>query len=96
MIGIICNYYIRNYGSVLQSLALQHKLNTLEIDNEVIKDEGCVSKNKKIEIFVSIQLPKLLKLNTIKEKVEEKFYKNKDVFYRKIMKERQEVFSIIC
>ena len=41
-------------------------------------------KNKKIEIFVKIQLPKLLKLNTIKEKVEEKFYKNKDVFYRKI------------
>jgi len=93
LIGIICNYYIRNYGSVLQSLALQHKLNTLEIDNEVIKYEECVSKNKKIEIFVKIQLPKLLKLNTIKEKVEEKFYKNKDVFYRKIMKERQESFQ---
>lgn len=93
MIGVICNYYIRNYGSVLQSLALQKTLNRLNIENEAINFQEQASKKNKIEILLKIRLKKLLDFKMITEKIAKK----KDIVdnkrYIEILNKREEVFE---
>ncbi len=93
MLGIICNYYVRNYGSVLQSLALQCTLNKFGIDNVIIQYEQKIPKKKKLEIFLKLQIKKLFQFSAVKEKICAKVDTKIDEQYWRIVRERGQAFE---
>lgn len=62
--GICACYDTKNYGSMLQALAIQVVINELGYDNEFI-----VYKKKKTPIFLLKQLPRLLNRNLMADKL---------------------------
>lgn len=93
MLGIICNYYVRNYGSVLQSLALQRTLDKFDVDNEIIQYVERIPKKKRLEIFLKLQIKKLFRSDIVKEKLCSKMDTKKDEQYLRVVQERNQVFE---
>lgn len=66
---LICNYYIRNYGSVLQSYATFRVLNELGHETRVICYRDRPSRKAKLEIALKIRLKYLADRSMVKQKV---------------------------
>lgn len=92
-IGLICNTYIHNYGSVLQSYALYSFLQKHQFDVEVVnyKDHGTL--RTKVFIFIMLKLKKILSVRTINKKVKEFLSKRSSYDYRKTIEKRSLYFD---
>ncbi len=93
MVGIICNYYIKNYGSALQSLALQHILDVKNIPNSVIKYIPSPTKKQRIKILVSQRLKKISNLKVLTKYLKSKNQQKKDRQYILNMDVRNKAFD---
>jgi len=77
-VSVVCIYYNRNYGSVLQSLALNRYLEKsgFEVDVIPFKDEAGLK--EKLDVFLDLRLPKLFNPEIVKRKIQERKSQNVD------------------
>ena len=71
-VSVVCIYYNRNYGSVLQSLALNNFLEKLGCEVNVIPFKDTAGTKEKLEILFDLKLPKLFDPEIVKRKIQEK------------------------
>lgn len=92
-IALICNYYIYNYGSVLQSLALQRYLQHLGIEVGTIAyiDDKTTFKQK-IEIIFYVKMQQLC-LDKILSKIRERRDRAIDGDYTEIINKRKKAYD---
>lgn len=88
---LICNYYIRNYGSVLQSYATFRILNELGHDTQVICYRDRPSRKAKAEIALRIRLKYLADRSMVKQKVRKLLHG--DGAFAHILQSRGEAFD---
>lgn len=88
---LICNYYIRNYGSVLQSYATFRILNELGHDTQVICYRDRPSRKAKAEIALRIRLKYLADRSMVKQKVRKLLHG--DSAFARILQSRGEAFD---
>ena len=84
---------MKNYGSVLQSLALQYKLDQLNVKNEIIQYEEYISRKMRMEIFFKLQVPKLLSTEILRKKIILTKRKKDDEIYNRVLRDRTNVFT---
>lgn len=89
---LICNYYIRNYGSVLQSYATFRVLNELGHDTQVICYRDRPSRKAKAEIALRIRLKYLADRSMVKQKVRKLLHG--DGAFARILQSRGEAFDV--
>lgn len=75
-VSVVCIYYNRNYGSVLQSLALNNYLKKLGCEVNVIPFKDNVGVKEKLDILFVLKLPKLFDPEIVKRKIQEKKARN--------------------
>lgn len=82
-IALICNTYIRNYGSILQSYATYCTLKSLGYDVDVVNYQD-VPRNVKIKLRINwhIRIPMLLHWKNIKKKIQSFVASKKESFRR--------------
>lgn len=88
---LICNYYIRNYGSVLQSYATFRVLNELGHETRVICYRDRPSRKAKAEIALRIRLKYLADRSMVKQKVRKLLHG--DGAFARILQSRGEAFD---
>lgn len=71
-VSVVCIYYNRNYGSVLQSLALNNYLEKLGCKVNVIPFKDVAGTKEKLDILIDLKLPKLFDPEIVKRKIQEK------------------------
>ena len=71
-VSVVCIYYNRNYGSVLQSLALNNFLEKLGCEVNVIPFKDTAGTKEKLDILFDLKLPKLFDPEIVKRKIQEK------------------------
>lgn len=71
-VSVVCIYYNRNYGSVLQSLALNIFLEKLGCVVNIIPFKDTAGTKEKLDIFFDLKLPKLFEPEIVKRKIQEK------------------------
>lgn len=93
-IALICNTYIRNYGSVLQSLATFQTIRNMGYHVDVVNYEDYPSLKAKLEILFRLKLPMLMDISFVLKKIQNKLSMaegNKK--YLQIVKKRNAVFD---
>ena len=88
---LLCNYYIRNYGSVLQSYATFITLKSIDNNVEVIRYKNRSSFKAKLEIALRIRLKYLMNIKMVKNKLRKVFKGDHD--YIDILTRRGEKFD---
>ncbi len=68
-IGLVCNYYIHNYGSLLQCYATQRAIHDMGYDIEAIQFENIPTKKAKIQHYVRLKSIQLLKPKAVLKKL---------------------------
>ena len=68
-IGLVCNYYIRNFGSLLQCYATQKAVRDMGHEIEAIQFENVPTKKAKIQFFVRLKLKQLFKPKAVLKKI---------------------------
>lgn len=71
-VSVVCIYYNRNYGSVLQSLALNTYLEKLGCEVNIIPFKDRAGVKEKLDILFDLKLPKLFDPEIVKRKIQEK------------------------
>lgn len=92
-LGLICNYYIMNYGSVLQSFALQKVLKDYNSNMEVIQYEDTPNLKNKIEVLLKIRLKECINLRYIKKQLNEKWRIKVNLTYKETIENRKLAFD---
>lgn len=92
-IGLICNYYIYNYGSVLQSYALQSVLKKEGINVTTIQYCDNPSKKNKAIIFLRLKAKNVLNIRHFYRKVQKKLMAKADSDYSTICVKRKEKYD---
>lgn len=92
-IGLVCNFYIYNYGSVLQSYALQQFIYNTGRDIEVINYRDVANRSKKIEILLKLKLKDILNTNKIISKFNIKREMKHDESYYRIVSKRKQSYD---
>lgn len=96
-VSVVCIYYNRNYGSVLQSLALNNYLEKLGCEVNVIPFKDNAGIKEKLDILIDLKLPKLFDLEIVKRKIREKKARKAatcvDEEYLKGVKTREKAYS---
>lgn len=87
-IALICNTYIRNYGSILQSYATFYVLRQLGYDVEVVNYKDTPDKWAKMQILCYIKLPMLFNYNIVIKKLDSLLASKKDDGYSKMKEKR--------
>lgn len=88
---LICNYYIRNYGSVLQSFASFKVLQSFDPSISIIKYEDKAKVKAKIELLIRKKLKYILNPVALKKKIINLAYQEN---YKKIDDARKKAFDV--
>lgn len=88
---LICNYYIRNYGSVLQSFASFKVLQSFDPSISIIKYEDKAKVKAKIELLIRKKLKYILNPVALKKKIINLAYQEN---YKKIDDARKRAFDV--
>ncbi len=92
-IGLVCNFYIYNYGSVLQSYALQQFVCNTGRDIEVINYHDVANRSKKVEILLKLKLKDVFNINKIVSKFNIKREIKQDEAYNLIVSKRKKSYD---
>lgn len=91
-IALICNYYILNYGSILQSYALYEAVKREGVNVDVIQYEDRATGIQKFKILLHEKSKRLFSDDLIR-KVQRKKAEQKDTNYTLEITERKKLFS---
>ena len=92
-IALICNTYIRNYGSILQSLATFKKLSSLGYEVEVINYKDNPDRKAKLEIIYHLKLPLLTDPTFLKKKFKNSISAIGNHEYKRIVADRNTIMG---
>lgn len=71
-VSVVCIYYNHNYGSVLQSLALNLYLEKQGYRVQIVPFRDCPGKKEKLRVLLGLKLPKLFDAGIVKRKLQER------------------------
>lgn len=91
--GLVCNYYILNYGSALQCYATQKAVENIGYDIEAIKFPNIPTKSAKIEMILKLKVKQLFNPKAIANKVIKIKNQESNNEYNFILKERKKAFK---
>lgn len=92
-IGIVSNHYICNYGSVLQSFALQVCVDQLGYINETINYQDVADKKTKLEILLRLKAKELLNIKKLIKKIKIKQASLGDRNYSQVLERRKHAYD---
>lgn len=92
-IGLVCNYYMLNYGSLLQCYATQKIMQDMGYDVEAIQFENTPTKEGKKQQFLRLQLKQFLNPRAIMKKIERIKNTSVNEYYLELRKNRKEKFN---
>lgn len=92
-IGLVCNYYMLNYGSLLQCYATQKIIQDMGYDVEAIQFENTPTKEGKKQQFLRLQLKQFLNPRAIMKKIERIKNTSVNEYYLELRKNRKEKFN---
>lgn len=92
-IGLVCNYYIVNYGSALQCFATEKIIKELGYEVEAIQFPNIPTKNAKIQLFIRLKLKQFFNPNAIMLKLRRMKNSNSNQKYIDIREKRREKFE---
>lgn len=93
-IALICNTYIRNYGSILQSLATFKKISSLGYEVEVINYKDNPDRKAKLEIIYHLKLPLLTDPTFLKKKFKNSISAIGNHEYKRIVADRNTIMDL--
>ena len=93
-VGLVCNYYMLNYGSLLQCYATVKAIKDMGYDIEAIQFENIPTKKAKKQLILRLKIKQLFKPSAILKKLERIKNTNYNSEYDKLRKKRKERFDI--
>ena len=92
-IGLVCNFYIYNYGSVLQSYALEKYIEYMQVPYEVINYRDVANKKQKIKIIFKLKLKNILNIKKLIEKIKLREEVKLDKQYKSVIEKRKNAYD---
>lgn len=92
-IGLVCNYYILNYGSALQCFATEFIIKDMGYDVETIQFANIPTKKAKRQIFLRLKLKQCFIPKAVIKKMHRLKNNNLNEYYKNIVKERKKNFD---
>ena len=92
-IGLVCNYYILNYGSALQCYATQRAVEELGESIEGISFPNIPTKKAKIKVFLALKVKQFFKPKAVLKKIQRIKNSNINDYYLQIRKKRELKFK---
>ena len=69
-VGLVCNYYMLNYGSLLQCYATQKAIEDMGHDVEAIQFENIPTDKAKKQLFLRLKVKQMFKPKAVLKKLE--------------------------
>ena len=92
-IGLVCNYYILNYGSALQCYATERIIKELGYHIEAIQFANIPTKKAKIQLFLRLKLKQCFRPTAIVKKLGRMKNNSSNQYYLDIRQKRKEKFE---
>lgn len=92
-IGLVCNYYILNYGSVLQCYATEKIIKELGYDVVVIQFPNVPTTKAKIQLFLRLKLKRCFNLKAVVKKIGRMKNNSSNQYYMAIRQNRKKKFD---
>lgn len=92
-IGLVCNYYILNYGSALQCFATQKTVKEMGYDVKALQFPNIPTKNAKIQLALRLKLKQLFNPKAVLKKIQRTKNSNVNQYYIDIRNKRTEKFE---
>ena len=92
-VGLVCNYYMLNYGSLLQCYATVKAINDMGYNIEAIQFENIPTKKAKKQLVLRLKIKQLFKPSAIFKKLERIKNTNYNSEYDELRKKRKEKFD---
>ena len=92
-VGLVCNYYMLNYGSLLQCYATVKAIKDMGYDIEAIQFENIPTKKAKKQLVLRLKIKQLFKPSAIFKKLERIKNTNYNSEYDELRKKRKEKFD---
>jgi hypothetical protein len=92
-VGLVCNYYILNYGSALQCYATEKTIKEMGHEVEVINCPNIPTPKAKIQLILKLKLKQLFKPKAIAAKLRRVKDNSTNELYVDIVKNRKEKFA---
>lgn len=91
-VGLVCNYYMLNYGSLLQCYATQKAIEDMGHDVEAIQFENIPTDKAKKQLFLRLKLKQMFKPKAVLKKLERMKNTNSNQFYNDLRTIRKNRF----
>ena len=91
-VGLVCNYYMLNYGSLLQCYATQKAIENMGHDVEAIQFENIPTDKAKKQLFLRLKLKQMFKPKAVLKKLERMKNTNSNQFYNDLRTIRKNRF----
>ena len=92
-VGLVCNYYMLNYGSLLQCYATVKAIKDMGYDIEAIQFENIPTKKAKKQLVFRLKIKQFFKPSAIFKKLERIKNTNYNSEYDELRKKRKEKFD---
>lgn len=91
-VGLVCNYYMLNYGSLLQCYATQKAIENMGHGVEAIQFENIPTDKAKKQLFLRLKLKQMFKPKAVLKKLERMKNTNSNQFYNDLRTIRKNRF----
>lgn len=91
-VGLVCNYYMLNYGSLLQCYAIQKAIEDMGYDVEAIQFENVPTNKAKKQLFLRLKFKQMFKPKAVLKKLERIKNTNSNQFYNDLRLVRKNRF----
>lgn len=91
-VGLVCNYYMLNYGSLLQCYATQKALQEFGCDVEAIQFENVPTKKARKQLFLRLKVQQMFKPKAVLKKLERIKNTKTNEFYNDLRVARKKKF----
>lgn len=92
-VGLVCNYYMLNYGSLLQCYATQKAIEDMGYDVEAIQFENVPTNKAKKQLFLRLKFKQMFKPKAVLKKLERIKNTNSNQFYNDLRMVRKNRFD---
>lgn len=92
-VGLVCNYYILNYGSALQCFATQKTVKEMGYDVKALQFPNIPTKNAKIQLALRLKLKQCFNPKAVAKKLQRIKNSNSNQYYIDIREKRRNKFE---
>lgn len=92
-IGLVCNYYIINYGSALQCFATQKTVKEMGYDVKALQFPNIPTRNAKIQLALRLKIKQCFSPKAVAKKLQRTKNSNSNQYYIDIREKRRNKFE---